>query len=249
MPSYDLLINGLKVNAFYSDSSINDIFLPLLRRLTRLQKEAQRRIAVFLAAPPGAGKSTLVAFLEQLSKEREDLVPIQTLGMDGFHHYQDFLLSHYAERDGVSIPMVKIKGSPITFDLEALEKRIKDVAEGKRCGWPIYDRTIHNPIDNAITVDAGIVLIEGNYLLLDEPGWRDLSKYAEYTIFVTADETMLRTRLIQRRVQTGVDLEEATRFVDRSDMNNLRLVLNHSLAADLSLELDETNEYRLKSPK
>ena len=56
-------INGLHIEAEYSDRAVETIFLPMLRHLTELQKEAGRRILVFLAAPPATGKSTLVKFL------------------------------------------------------------------------------------------------------------------------------------------------------------------------------------------
>ena len=47
----------------------------------------------------------------------EGVKELQTIGMDGFHHYQDYLLSHETIRDGKTIKMVEIKGAPITFDL------------------------------------------------------------------------------------------------------------------------------------
>ena len=50
-------INGMDVTARYTEESVQTIFLPLLRELTRLQKERGRRILVLLAAPPAAGKS------------------------------------------------------------------------------------------------------------------------------------------------------------------------------------------------
>ena len=73
MRKYDININGIDVNATYNDKAIDEIFLPLLKKLTAMQKEKGRLILVFLAAPPGAGKSTLCSFLETLSKEYEDL--------------------------------------------------------------------------------------------------------------------------------------------------------------------------------
>ena len=139
--------------------------------------------------------------------------------------------------------MVEIKGAPITFDLERLKERTAKVAAGETVGWPIYDRLLHNPVEDAITVDEDIVLLEGNYLLLDEDGWRDLSAYADYTISVMADEEMLRSRLIERRMKTGVDRDAAIRFVDFSDMPNVRLCLEKTKAADLQLRIDENGEY------
>ncbi len=188
MIEHDITINGLEVHATYSDRAVNEIFLPLLRHLTDMHQRKGKRILAMLAAPPGAGKSTLFSFLERLSREQPGITRIQTIGMDGFHRRQDYLLDHYVERDGRQISMVEIKGAPITFDLESLIDSIKRVASGEICGWPVYDRTLHNPVPDAITVDGDIILLEGNYLLLDEDGWRDISAYADYTISITADE-------------------------------------------------------------
>jgi len=56
-------------------------------------------------------------------------------------------------------------------------------------------------LQHALWVDGQIVLLEGNYLLLNEDGWCDLSTYADYTISITADEALLRSRLIGRKNQ------------------------------------------------
>lgn len=53
-----------------------------------------------LAAPPGTGKSTLVSFLEHLAKSVIPDKRVQAVGMDGFHHRQDYLLTHTVELDG-----------------------------------------------------------------------------------------------------------------------------------------------------
>ncbi len=236
-------INGIDVEATYSERAVDTIFLPLLRRLTGMQKSSGSRILVMLAAPPGAGKSTLLHFLAKLSREEEGLSPIQTIGMDGFHRRQEYLLSHFAQRGGRPVSMVEIKGAPITFDLERLTDSVRKVAEGARVGWPVYDRLLHNPVENAMTADGDIVLLEGNYLLLDEDGWRDLAQYADYTVSVTAEEEILRTRLIDRRIKTGVDEAASVRFVDFSDMPNVRLCLEKTKPADLRLRMDAAGEY------
>ena len=84
MIAYQVTINGISVTASYSEQAVDEIFLPLLRKLTGIQKKKGRRILVMLAAPPGAGKSTLLSFLEHLTNEHADLGNIQTIGMDGF---------------------------------------------------------------------------------------------------------------------------------------------------------------------
>ena len=235
--NYSADINGITVNAAYSNTIVNEVFIPLLKHLAQLHHEKQRRILVMLAAPPGTGKSTLVSFLEHLAQLVIPDKRVQAVGMDGFHHRQEYLLTHTVERNGKNIPMAKIKGAPITFDLDALTRKIREVSEGNICRWPHYDRQLHDPVDDAITIDADIVLLEGNYLLLDADGWRDLSRYADYTISLTADEEMLRSRLIRRKMKTGMSREDAERFVESSDMRNVRLCLDKTMKADLELSI------------
>ena len=235
--NYSANINGITVSASFSDTTVNEVFIPLLKHLAQLHNVKQRRILVMLAAPPGTGKSTLVSFLEYLAKSVIPDKRVQAVGMDGFHHRQDYLLMHTVELDGEQIPMARIKGAPITFDLDALTRKIREVSEGNICRWPHYDRQLHDPVDDAITIDADIVLIEGNYLLLDADGWRDLSRYADYTISLTADEEMLRRRLIRRKMKTGMSQDDAERFVESSDMRNVRLCLDKTMKADLELSI------------
>ena len=249
MIEHKVTINGIEVAARYSERAVEEIFIPLLRKLTALQREKGRRILIMLAAPPGAGKSTLLSFLERLASEREDIGGIWMIGMDGFHRRQEYLLSHETVRDGKRIRMVEIKGAPETFDLEALTNRVKRLAAGEVIGWPVYDRLLHNPVEDAVLIDSDIVLLEGNYLLLDMDGWRDLASYADYTISVSAEENLLRERLINRRIKTGVAEEEAVRFVDFSDMPNVRLCLNSTGPADLELELDSEGDYHLQGKR
>ena len=243
--SYNVMINGLEVNAVYSRDSIEGIFLPLLRKLTKMQKEERRRVLMLLAAPPGAGKSTLLSFLEKLASEDEQSGEIQIIGMDGFHRRQAYLVSHTVIRDGEEMPMSRIKGAPLTFDLEKLTERLKRIAAGENCGWPIYDRRLHDPVDDVIMVEGNIVLLEGNYLLLDEPGWRELKDLADYTVLIRADEELLRTRLADRKAMGMATRQEAEKFVEFSDMRNVRTCLEHSGDVDLTLEMTGDGEYRI----
>ena len=221
---YSVRINGIDTTAHYEERAVQELFLPLLRHLTDLQTQKGGRVLVLLAAPPGAGKTTLLSFLETLSKTNPGLCPVQVIGMDGFHRRQEYLLSHTVSRDGQDIPMVRIKGAPVTFDLEGLTRRIQIAASGAVCTWPVYDRLLHNPVEDAVTVDGSIVLLEGNYLLLDADGW-------------------LRRRLIDRRIRTGVEAEAAAAFVDFSDMPNVRTCLESTMPADLELFLDDAGGY------
>lgn len=247
MIQHNVTVNGLKINAHFSEQTVEKIFLPLLKRLTEMQRKKGGRILVMLSAPPGAGKTTLLSFLERLSREHPETAEVQAIGMDGFHRRQEYLVSHSTVRDGKEIPMVEIKGAPVTFDLERLTESVRRAAAGENCGWPAYDRLLHNPVEDAVLVDGNIVILEGNYLLLDMDGWRDLKAFADYAVSVRADESLLRERLIARRIRTGTAREAAVRFVDFSDMPNVRLCLARSAPADLQLETDARGEYRVIS--
>lgn len=240
---YQTIINGIAVTAHYPDADVESVFLPLLRKLTKMQQDKGGRLLVMLAAPPAAGKSTLLSFLHQLSRKVPGIAPITAIGMDGFHRYQSWLLTHTLLRDNQEVCMVDVKGTPETFDLEKLTAAVARVASGEVCGWPDYDRMLHNPVENARQVDGGIVILEGNYLLLDADGWRELHKYADYTIRILADEESLRQRLISRKIASGTAPEDAVRFVEFSDLYNARLCLAHMLPADLTLQMQPDGRY------
>jgi pantothenate kinase len=235
--------NGIEIKATYSDEEINTVFIPLLEHLSEMRSRKGRRLIVMLAAPPGAGKSTLSSYLEYLSVDVISGMKVQAIGMDGFHRYQDYLISHTIDVAGRKIPMVDIKGAPVTFDIEQLKNKISEIASGKNCGWPVYNRLLHNPVDNAVFVDGDIIILEGNYLLLDEEGWRDLSDFADYTISIKADPAMLKERLIERKISTDCPEDDAVAFVEFSDMANVMLCLEKTKRADLELVLSKQSGY------
>ena len=211
---YTLENSGFAVEASFSEANVREIFLPWLERLTELRRRKGGRVLALLAAPPATGKSTLAAFLRHLSEITPGLCPLTAIGMDGFHHRQEYLLSHTVTRDGEAVPMARIKGAPITFDLESLRAAVARVATGEELGWPRYDRNIHEPVPDALRVSGDLVLLEGNYLLLDEDGWRDLRDFADHTTFIEADPALLRGRVIDRHIAGGMTPEEAARKAD-----------------------------------
>lgn len=244
----DFMINNMPVTAEYREEDVQTIFLPLVKKLTEMQKEKGSRLFVMLAAPPAAGKSTLCRFLSRLSETTPGLSRISAIGMDGFHRYMSYLTTHKTVRDGEEIMMVKIKGSPVSFDLPRLTQYIRETATGDRVLWPDFDRMKKDPVEDAIRMDGEIILLEGNYLLLEEPGWDELSSYADYTIKITADPDFLRERLIRRKHATGASMEETVAFVEYSDMANVRLCLSKTKNADFELRLRNDGSYETVSP-
>ena len=229
--TYEMIVNGLPQRVRYRMGTVEHLFLPLLRRLRELQHCSGRRCIVFLAAPPATGKSTLAQFLAQLSRTEAGLTPVQALGMDGFHYPNRYLAAHTILRDGEEISLTSIKGAPETFDVAHLAAKLAAAKEGAT-PFPIYDRRIHDVVPDAVTADAPILLVEGNWLLLDEAPWRDLRTLADYRLRIDAAPELLRDRLVARKVQGGSTAEDAAAFYEASDAPNILRFAAHAGAAD-----------------
>ena len=244
------MINGLAHKIQYNEATIQELFLPFLRMMSRKQKAVKGRLVILLAAPPGTGKSTLALLLEKLSQTEEGLVSLQALGLDGFHHTTAYLRSHKAEVDGKMVPMTAIKGAPETFNLEHLKEKLAKVRT-ENIRWPVYDRSIHDVIEDVTTVKQDIVLLEGNWLLLGSGGWQDLRDFADYTVFVEARPEDLKERLIRRKMLGGSSQKEAESFYERTDGVNVERVLNDSWPADETWQMLPDGDYRLlkRTPK
>ena len=84
---YSAMINDIPVEAEFPERQVQEVYIPLLRKLRQMQESKKGRILVFLAAPPGVGKTTLTLFLQELSETTEGLKRVTAIGIDGFHHY------------------------------------------------------------------------------------------------------------------------------------------------------------------
>lgn len=229
-----LTINGLTTQACFPRKDIDQLHLPLLQHFSALQRQQNRPLIVFLVAPPGTGKSTLSAFWQKLSCEMPELVPLQTLPMDGFHHRNDWLDAHGLRQR---------KGTPETFDLAKLRDALLVLREpGSR--WPEYSRTLHEPVEEAISVTAPVLIVEGNWLLLNEPGWASLSALCDVSIFIEADPDILHRRLVERKIRGGLSPQQAEDFYAMTDGPNVMRVLEHSQLADIRLKMATDNGYQ-----
>lgn len=232
---YKAKINGLQVDAKYSLRSIEEISKPLINDLIALQKQKNRRIIVYISAPPAVGKSTLVSFLQDYASEQMNFDDIQGIGIDGFHFYNDYLEAHDLKKE---------KGSINTFNVGKLHEYIEKITT-QDIIWPYYDRTLHNPQENGDLVCKNIILLEGNYLASSDERWTTLAKYCDYSIFLSAKEQDLRDRLINRKIQSGsLDYEQAVNFYEISDRVNILYVLNNKTKVDLTLELKGEEFYK-----
>lgn len=235
-------VNGLPQEVKFSKTAIEEIFKPFLRKLTELQGLTDRKIVAYLAAPPATGKTTIAQFLEKLSRENPMFTNIRALGMDGFHYDSEYLKKNKILRDGQEILMNDIKGAPETFDVDAMQIKLREVRQDGT-EWNIYDRVIHDVVHNALNVEDDIILVEGNYFLLNEPRWTNIRVLADYTVFIKAAPELLKERLITRKMKSGLTREQAENFYYNSDSKNVERVLKNSARANETWELQADGDY------
>ena len=240
--NYKTEINGLPQEIRFSKGAIDKIFKPFLLKLSELREVTDRKVVAFIAAPPGTGKTSIVQFLEQLSRQEIEISPVRALGMDGFHYSSEYLKANKIFKDGQEILLNDIKGAPETFDVDTLHEKLREVRQ-EGTDWNIYDRMIHDVVHDVLSVDDDIILLEGNYLLLKEPRWTNIRILADYTVFIKARPNTLKERLINRKIQGGLSREEAEKFYYASDSKNVERVLNNSAAANETWMLQNDGDY------
>ena len=190
----------------------------------------QRRILGITGAP-GAGKSTLSAALMLALGAEAALVP-----MDGFH---------LANAELTRLGRQGRKGAPDTFDADgyaALLGRLRQQGgqpEGQTIYAPQFDRQLDESIGSALPIfpDAPLILTEGNYLLLETGGWKQVGDAIDAVWFLELPERLRLPRLIRRHQEFGRSAEGAQAWVQQVDEGNARLIEGARSRADLVVQL------------
>lgn len=198
--------------------------LPLLVEHLRGSQRAARRV-VAIAGAPGSGKSTFVESLaEQLNADRPGFAHV--LAMDGYH-FDDRVLEARGHRPR--------KGAPFTFDVGGLAAMVDRLRadDGEDIAVPVFDRSLEIARAGAaiIPASARLVLVEGNYLLLDDPSWLPLQRRFDVTVMLDVPREELIERLIARWRGYGMDEPAIREKLQGNDLINADLVLSGSVPA------------------
>jgi pantothenate kinase len=189
------------------------------------QNEGRRLIAI--AGAPGSGKSTVAEAVVGALVARGDHAVL--MPMDGFH-----LDNRLLEPRG----LLARKGAPETFDFGGFLSTIRRVRTEAAVVIPVFDRSLEIAIAGAaeISPETRIVIVEGNYLCLDERPWRDLAPLWDLSVFLDVPIPTLERRLVARWLSHGFDREAAEAKAHGNDLRNAERVQGAVLPVDLKLE-------------
>lgn len=185
----------------------------------------RQRLMVGIAGAPGSGKSTLASNLALALKARGETAVV--VPMDGFH-FDDSVLEARGHRNR--------KGAPWTFDVAGLEVLLKRIrAREPDIAIPVFDRHMELSRNAAAIVNATdkFIIVEGNYLLLNEAPWDRLRMLFDVTAFLDEPASVIEQRLLSRISEHGHDAAYARNWIASNDLPNARIVIEKSAKADV----------------
>ncbi len=212
------------------DDAVDDI----RRMAVKLAGVEQGRLLFGIAGGPGTGKSRLA---EAIAEAVWPALPAQVIPMDGFHMRHKKLQQLGIAGD---------KGAPHTFEADKFVTFIGELGSATRpVPGPAYSREFEDVLPDAYVVSRRdrLLIVEGNYLLLDASPWDLLKDMFDLTIFLEIDREIARTRLMARHAEHGLfSNAHIERHVEEVDMANFDLVQGSADRADLILEITETQD-------
>lgn len=193
----------------------------LAETIRDLPQDERKLIA--LAGPPASGKSTIAEALVTHLGQTAALVP-----MDGFH-YSNAILD---ARD-----LRARKGAPETFDLAGFNTLMWRLRTEGEVAVPTFDRSLDTSIGSSVLIEAhhSLIIVEGNYLLLDEPDWKDLKQHWTLSIALDVPDDVLEKRLVQRWLSHGLSTQAARNRAMSNDIPNAQRVMRNRLMPDLTI--------------
>ncbi|MFT2707248.1 nucleoside/nucleotide kinase family protein [Clavibacter zhangzhiyongii] len=202
----------------------------LARRALGLVRDGRRAILA-IAGSPGAGKTTLARALAARVDALAGAGTAAYVPMDGFH-LANATLDRLGRHDR--------KGAIDTFDgwgVVALVRRLR--AETEHAVYaPSFDRAVDEGVAGAIAVDpaARLVVVEGNYLLVDDGPWAQLAAELDEAWFCATPADDRFARLVERHTAGGRAPTAAEAWAREVDGANAALIEGTRGRADLVVD-------------
>ena len=154
--------------------------------------------------------------------------------MDGFH---------LANAELARLGRADRKGAPDTFDVAGfanLLHRLRVQQPGEVVYAPQFRREIEEPVAGSIPLehDTGLLIVEGNYLLLGDEHWAPVAALLDEVWFINVDDAVRRQRLVARHQSFGRSAEEAHAWVEQTDEPNARRIAACRHRADWCVRWD-----------
>ncbi|KAK7204093.1 P-loop containing nucleoside triphosphate hydrolase protein [Myxozyma melibiosi] len=214
-----------------------------------------QRILIAVSGIPGSGKTTLGNVV--LDKINQQWTALQTtttasriaafIPMDGFHLTRASLAAMPNPEEAFAR-----RGAPFTFDPQSLLALVQELrkpltADSRPIYAPSFDHAKKDPVENDIEVlpTDRVLIIEGNYLHLDEEPWSAIAGLMDELWFVRVDRDIARRRIIKRHIKVGIakDEQEAAKRADENDLVNGDYIIAHSLTPHRVIISIQDNNY------
>ena len=201
---------------------LEEALTAVMTRIRALPPTEHRQL-IAIAGPPASGKSTLAEAVA------ENMPNACVVPMDGFHLDNRILTAR---------KLLHRKGAPETFDVDGFRALLARLREEREVIYPLFDRNLDRAIAGAGSVGTTTrtVVVEGNYLLLDAPGWHALRPLWDFAAYLAVPQDVLRARLMQRWHSHGYSPEDALRKTETNDLPNALTTAQHMMEPDLLLQ-------------
>ncbi|MBR5229322.1 MAG: uridine kinase [Firmicutes bacterium] len=149
-------------------------------------------IVIGIAGGTGSGKSTLI---NRIKEEFSDSITMLS---------HDF---YYKRHVGISFEDRKKLNydHPEAFDTDLMIEHVKELTQYREIQRPVYDFTIHNRIDETVTVKPAKVIVVEGILIFENKELRDM---CDIKVFIDTDADV---RIIRRIIR---DVEERGRTLE-----------------------------------
>ncbi|KAJ8627099.1 hypothetical protein MRB53_020406 [Persea americana] len=105
---------------------------------------------------------------------------------------------------------------------------------------PSFDHGVGDPIENDIFVSLQhkVVIVEGNYLFLEEGTWKDISSTFDEKWFLEVDIDKAMQRVLKRHISTGETADVAKQRIEYNDRPNAEFIMQTKQNANLIIRDD-----------